>query len=153
MNPIETAPLWQVAIVTDGESAAIAQKAECDYGGHYWAIDPDGCLEWEPTLWTPWPPVATQPTGNPYIDLDVGSITVPIGFVRKMVDALATTQATFADYAELHSRKLDGALNPSDHRAITAKVKRNQDMADMCDEALALGQSVITAYDQEAERG
>jgi hypothetical protein len=101
---------------------------------------------------------ADTPTGNPYIDLDVGSITVPIGYVRKMVDALATTQATFADYTELHRAKLGplamqhGAHSP-EFFDVQVKVERNREMADMCAEALALGQSVITAFDQEAERG
>lgn len=50
-QPIETLAMWDVAIVTDGENVAKAQKAEADYGGHYFAVDPEDCLEWEPTLW------------------------------------------------------------------------------------------------------
>ena len=50
-RPIEAAEMWQVAIVTDGENVALAQKAEADYGGHYWSIDPEDALEWEPTHW------------------------------------------------------------------------------------------------------
>lgn len=50
-QPIETAPMWIVAVVTNGEEAAIAQKAESDFGGHYWSVDPEDALEWEPTHW------------------------------------------------------------------------------------------------------
>jgi len=50
-QPIETLAMWDVAIVTDGENVAKAQKAEADYGGHYFAVDPEDCLEWEPTMW------------------------------------------------------------------------------------------------------
>lgn len=57
---IESAPIWQVAVVTDGERAAVAQMAEADYGGTYWAVYPDDCLDWEPTHWLPLPtPPAT----------------------------------------------------------------------------------------------
>jgi hypothetical protein len=50
-QPSETAPMWQVAIVTDGENVALAQKAESDFGGHYWSVEPDGGLDWKPTHW------------------------------------------------------------------------------------------------------
>lgn len=50
-QPIETLAMWDVAIVTDGENVAKAQKAEADYSGHYFAVDPEDCLEWEPTMW------------------------------------------------------------------------------------------------------
>jgi hypothetical protein len=53
---IETCPMWQVAFVTDGENVAKAQKAEADYGGYYWATEPEDCLEWEPTHWIEEPP-------------------------------------------------------------------------------------------------
>jgi hypothetical protein len=54
-RPTESCPMWQVAIVTDGERAAVAQRAENDFGMPYWAIDPEDGLEWEPTLWSPIP--------------------------------------------------------------------------------------------------
>lgn len=50
-QPIETCKMWQVAIVTNGDDVAMAQKAEADYGGHYWSIDPEDALEWEPAHW------------------------------------------------------------------------------------------------------
>lgn len=44
------APVWADGIVTDGENVAMAQKAEADHGGHYWAVDEgNGGLDWEPT--------------------------------------------------------------------------------------------------------
>lgn len=48
-QPIETAILWDVYIVTDGEHVALAQYAESDWGGNYWAVDPEDALEWSPT--------------------------------------------------------------------------------------------------------
>jgi hypothetical protein len=42
-------PMWSVAVVTDGERVAIAQKAEADFDGYYWAIEPEDALDWEPT--------------------------------------------------------------------------------------------------------
>lgn len=48
-QPIETAILWGVYIVTDGEHVALAQYAESDWGGNYWAVDPEDALEWSPT--------------------------------------------------------------------------------------------------------
>ncbi|WP_292224708.1 DUF3850 domain-containing protein [Brevundimonas sp.] len=47
----EDAPVWANGIVTDGERVAMAQKAEADYGGTYWATDDggDGSLDWKPT--------------------------------------------------------------------------------------------------------
>ena len=47
----EDAPVWADGIVTDGERVAMAQKAEADYGGTYWATDygGGGVVEWEPT--------------------------------------------------------------------------------------------------------
>lgn len=51
-QPIETAPMWIVADVTDGTQVVTAQKAESGLaGGHYWAIDPEDGLDWEPTHW------------------------------------------------------------------------------------------------------
>lgn len=75
---------------------------------------------------------ATHPTGNPYIDLDVGSITVPIGYVRKMVEAMQNTVDRGYVSSSIDEER-------GDHKALVA--------------ALKLGQSVITAFDQEAERG
>ena len=44
------APMWADGIVTDGENVVMAQKAETDHGGHYWAVDGgNGGLDWEPT--------------------------------------------------------------------------------------------------------
>lgn len=44
------APMWADGIVTDGENVAMAQKAETDHGGHYWAVDGgNGGLDWQPT--------------------------------------------------------------------------------------------------------
>lgn len=48
-RPIETAVLWEVYVVTDGENVALAQYAESDHGDAYWSVDPEDCLEWEPT--------------------------------------------------------------------------------------------------------
>ncbi len=46
----EDVPVWSDGIVTDGERVALAQKAEADHGGTYWAVDGgDGGLDWEPT--------------------------------------------------------------------------------------------------------
>ncbi|NWE53668.1 hypothetical protein, partial [Brevundimonas sp. P7753] len=43
-------PMWADGIATDGENVAMAQKAEADHGGHYWAVDGgNGGLDWEPT--------------------------------------------------------------------------------------------------------
>lgn len=56
--------------------------------------------------------------------------------VRQLVEAVTKAQATFAEYAVLHSRKLDGAVNEAEHAAIVAKVGRNSDMAGMCASAL-----------------
>lgn len=42
-------PMWWAGIVTDGEHVAFAQKAEADFDGYYWAVDPEDALEWEPT--------------------------------------------------------------------------------------------------------
>lgn len=42
-------PMWWSGIVTDGERVAFAQKAEADFDGYYWAVDPEDALEWEPT--------------------------------------------------------------------------------------------------------
>jgi hypothetical protein len=50
---IETMPMWAVGVVTDGTNAAVAQKAETDFDGHYFAVDPEDALEWEPTHWSP----------------------------------------------------------------------------------------------------
>ncbi len=55
LRPIETMGLWDTGVVTDGERAAVAQKAESDFGGHYFAIEPEDALEWEPTHWAPFP--------------------------------------------------------------------------------------------------
>ena len=52
-QPIETCPMWAVAVVTDGISVAISQRAEADDGTPYWAIDPEDGLDWEPTYWVP----------------------------------------------------------------------------------------------------
>lgn len=60
-RPIETMPMWDVGIVTDGERVAVTQKAEADYGGHYFAVEPEDSLEWEPTDWMPPPPAKDQP--------------------------------------------------------------------------------------------
>lgn len=57
---IDTMPMWEVGIVTDGENVARSQKAESDFGGHYFAVDPEDALEWEPTLW-----IATPKEDNP----------------------------------------------------------------------------------------
>lgn len=53
--PIETMQLWDVGVVTDWTNAAVSQKAEADDGEHYFAIDPEDGLEWEPTHWAPFP--------------------------------------------------------------------------------------------------
>lgn len=60
---IETCPMWQVAIVTDGKNVALAQLAETDIGYPYWSIEPEDALEWEPTLWTEIP-TAEEPSGG-----------------------------------------------------------------------------------------
>ncbi len=65
LSPIETMALWDTGVVTDGERAAVAQKAESDFGGHYFAVEPEDGLEWEPTHWAPFPDRAapnTRPT-------------------------------------------------------------------------------------------
>lgn len=56
--------------------------------------------------------------------------------VRQLVETLTKAQVAFAEYAENHRRKLGGALNPSDHRMVIAKVERNRDLSDMCIETL-----------------
>ncbi|CAM3239671.1 MULTISPECIES: hypothetical protein [Sphingomonas] len=48
-QPIETAVLWEVYIVTDGVNAAMSQYAESDHGDRYWAVEPEDALEWVPT--------------------------------------------------------------------------------------------------------
>ncbi|GAM00743.1 hypothetical protein SP5_035_01450 [Sphingomonas parapaucimobilis NBRC 15100] len=48
-QPIETAVLWEVYIVTDGINAAMSQYAESDHGDRFWAVEPEDALEWEPT--------------------------------------------------------------------------------------------------------
>lgn len=55
LRSIGTMALWDTGVVTDGERAAVAQKAESDFGGHYFAIEPEDGLEWEPTHWAPFP--------------------------------------------------------------------------------------------------
>lgn len=60
-RPIDDCPMWELAIVTDGENVAKAQKAECDYGGFYWSIEPEDALEWEPTHWMPFDTLPTPP--------------------------------------------------------------------------------------------
>jgi len=61
---IETMPMWTVGVVTDGERAAVSQKAESDFGGHYFAVDPEDALEWEPTHWSPLPLSIPLPSGS-----------------------------------------------------------------------------------------
>lgn len=115
-------------IVTPGDWIATGVQ------GEHWPIKPD-------VFAASYVPEA--PTGNPYIDLDVGSITVPIGYVRKMVECLRDSAehmaAVFANKDLLTDR-----ISFIDAFAATVEENRT---------ALALGQSVITAFDQEAERG
>lgn len=59
----------------------------------------------------------------------------------KLVEALTKAQAVFAEYAELHRRKLGGALPPFMVEDIRRKVARNRDMSDMCLAALKNYQS------------
>jgi len=61
---IDSAPMWQVAIVTDGENVARAQKAETDYDGFYWAVDSEDALEWEPTHWIEEPDSSPPPSAS-----------------------------------------------------------------------------------------
>jgi hypothetical protein len=63
-QPIDTCPMWQVAIVTDGENVAKAQKAEADFDSFYWSVDPEDCLEWEPTHWIEEPAAALSRKGG-----------------------------------------------------------------------------------------
>ncbi len=56
---IASAKVWDHGVVTDGENVAIAQLAEADFGGTYWACEPDGALEWEPTHIIALPPATT----------------------------------------------------------------------------------------------
>ncbi len=63
-QPIETAVLWDVAIVTDGEDVALAQLAESDGGENYWAVDPEDGLDWEPTHWIAPPAIAALQHGK-----------------------------------------------------------------------------------------
>jgi len=60
-RPISEAKVWVVCVVTDGKQVAIAQKALDDWGGEYWAVDPEDGLDWEPTLWMPHPYDAVLP--------------------------------------------------------------------------------------------
>lgn len=53
-----------------------------------------------------------------------------------LVEALRQSQRVFAEYAELHRRKLGQTLDSFQHRDIIAKVERNRDMSDMCLAAL-----------------
>ena len=62
--PIETMLLWNVGVVTDWTNAAVSQKAEADDGEHYFAIDPEDGLEWEPTHWAPMPNSAAHQSGR-----------------------------------------------------------------------------------------
>lgn len=57
-QPIETMPLWEVGVVSNGEEACVSQKAQGDFhegDEHYFAVDPEDALEWEPTHWMPLP--------------------------------------------------------------------------------------------------
>lgn len=57
----EDAPVWADGIVTDGERVSMAQKAEADHGGTYWAVDGgDGGLDWEPTHFVSLSALATR---------------------------------------------------------------------------------------------
>lgn len=55
LRSIDTMAMWAVGVVTDGERAAIAQKAESDHVDHYFAVEPEDGLDWEPTHWAPMP--------------------------------------------------------------------------------------------------
>lgn len=61
MLPIETMRLWDVGVVTDWANVAVSQKAEADDGEHYFAIDPEDGLDWEPTHWFPLPTTGAKP--------------------------------------------------------------------------------------------
>lgn len=64
---IETMPLWEVGVVTDGERACISQKAQGDFDEgdeHYFAVDPEDALEWQPTHWIPAPATAISSDGG-----------------------------------------------------------------------------------------
>jgi hypothetical protein len=54
-QPIETAQMWEVAVVTDGERAAVAQLSLNDWREKFWSCDPEDGLDWEPTHWMPIP--------------------------------------------------------------------------------------------------
>lgn len=64
-QPITTMQIWDCGIVTDGKNAAMSQKAESDFGGFYFAVDPEDALEWEPTHWIEAPGDKSAPLSTP----------------------------------------------------------------------------------------
>lgn len=62
---------------------------------------------------------------------------IPAEAVRALVEALEIARKTFAEYAELHSSKLDGALSLPEQAAIVSKVGRNRALEANCMHALA----------------
>ena len=65
-RPIATMKLWDCGIVTDGENVAKSQKAQGEFDEgeeHYFAIDPDDALEWQPTHWIGAPDTQAQGEG------------------------------------------------------------------------------------------
>lgn len=71
--PADQAEVWAEYVITDGENIAIAQLAEADYGGTYWATEFG--VTWEPTLCTSWPPT-TAPKG-PSVGIAAGDEPKP----------------------------------------------------------------------------
>jgi hypothetical protein len=54
-----------------------------------------------------------------------------------MREALTACRAKFAEYVELHRAKTRGCLSVLERKAVDEKVARNQEMVDLCDEALS----------------
>lgn len=55
----------------------------------------------------------------------------------ELVEAVRQSQKVFAEYAELHRRKLSGALTLTARSDVMAKIERNRYMSDLCLAALA----------------
>lgn len=124
----EDAPVWAEGIVTDGEHAAIAQKAEADYGGTYWSVETgDGAADRADRLYRalvevrdsvetyPLDDSQTCMCGSPVEGHNVGSGHAPVSQADHAISLIVEAIDKALGIAAIPDHALIGAGRPDDY--------------------------------------
>lgn len=93
----ELAVVWETYILTDGKNATYAQRAEAWGLGEYWAAEPSGGIDWEPTHISPWPPKSHT---VPKLDVAVKALETISAGRQPIGDGLGHAEAARYGYSK-----------------------------------------------------